>query len=91
MSSTYWLEAGWRNRLAVLAGPLTVAYGAGDVDIPGSSSRALTLVVELLGPNTSFIFFLLLSPYHRPLLTGPKSHVRPQEKKSAEVLSVREP
>ena len=49
MSSTYWLVASRRNRLAVLAGPRTVAHRARDVDIPGSSSRALALGVELLG------------------------------------------
>ena len=49
MLSAYWLVAGQLNGLAVLAGPRTVAHGAGDVDIPGSSSRALTLGVKLLG------------------------------------------
>ena len=65
MSSAYWLVAGQRNRLAVLAGPRTVAQRAGDVDIPGSSSRALALGVELLG---AFIFLvaslpLIIVPY----------------------------
>ena len=49
MSSAYWWVAGLWKGLAVLAGPRTVAHGAGDVDIPGSSSRAFVLGVELLG------------------------------------------
>ena len=49
MSSDYGLVAGWRSGLAVLAGPRTVAHGAGDVDIPGSSSHGLALGDELLG------------------------------------------
>ena len=48
MSSTYWLVVGQWNGLAVLAGPCTVAHGAGDVDIPGSSSRALALGGKLV-------------------------------------------
>ena len=39
MLSTYWLVAGRRSGVAVLAGPRTVAHRARDVDVPGSSSR----------------------------------------------------
>ena len=49
MSSACWLVAGWQNGLAVLVGPRTVAHGAGDVDVLGSSSHALALGIELLG------------------------------------------
>ena len=58
MSSAYWLVAGRRNGLAVLAGPRTVAHRAGDVDIPGSCSHALAWVSNYWGPNTSFIFLV---------------------------------
>ena len=84
MSSTYWLVAGWRSRFAVLASPRTVAHGDRDVNVPGSSFRALALGVELLGA-LHFLYFLscFRSPYPLPLLASPKSHVRPEEKKSA--------
>ena len=49
MSSAYRLVAGWRNGLAVLAGPRTVAHGAGDVDIMGWPSCALALGVVTTG------------------------------------------
>ena len=49
MSSAYWLVVGRRNGLAVLAGPRTVAHRDRDGDVPGSSFRALTLGVKLLG------------------------------------------
>ena len=48
MSSAYWLVAGQRSGLAVLAGPRTVARGDRDIDVPGMSFRALALDVELL-------------------------------------------
>ena len=49
MSSAFWLVAGRWNGLAVLTGPCTVVHGAGDVVVPGLSSRAFALEVELLG------------------------------------------
>ena len=49
MSSAYWLVEGRLSGLAVLTGPRTVALGDRDVDVPGSSFRALALGAELLG------------------------------------------
>ena len=49
MSSPFWLVAGRRNGLAVLMCPRTVVHGAGDIDVPGSSSRASAMDVKLLG------------------------------------------
>ena len=49
MSSAYWLVAGRRSGLAMPVGPRTVAHRDRDVDVPGSSFRALALGVELLG------------------------------------------
>ena len=77
MLSAYWLVAGQQNGLAVLSGPSTAVHGARDVDVLGSSSRALALDVKLLGA-TSFIFLVTSVP----LINVPYSHVRPQEKNS---------
>ena len=57
---------------------------------PGMSLTRIRPLVSLpwasgyLGLNTSSLSFTRFrSPYHRPLVSGPKAHVRPQEKKSA--------
>ena len=49
MSSAHRLVASRLSKLAMLMGPCTAAHGARDVDVPGSSSRALALAVKLLG------------------------------------------
>ena len=80
ISSAYWLVAGRRNGLAMIAGPRTAVQGARDVDVLGSY-----LVLNYWRPNTPFISLVASVPliYHRPLSAGPKSHVCPQEEKSA--------
>ena len=84
MSSAFWLEAWRRSGFAVFADPRTVLHWAGDVDNLDSFSRIPALGVGLLGAQYFFTFLSrLCSPYHRPLLSGPQAHVRPQEKKSA--------
>ena len=68
MSSAYWLVAGRRNGLAVIAGPRTVAHGTG---MSISWARPLVLspwVLHYWGPNTSSIFLvasvpLIIVPY----------------------------
>ena len=68
----------------MLADPRTVVQGAGDVENPDLSSCLFPLGFWLLGAQYFFYFLnRFRSPYHRPLLAGPESHVRPQEKKSA--------
>ena len=57
---------------------------AEDVNNPDLSSRVPALGVGLLGAQYFFTFLSrFCSPNHRPLLSGPQAHGRPQEKKSA--------
>ena len=65
ISSPYWLVAGQRSGLAVVASPRAVVGGARDIDVPGSY-----LVLNYWGPNTPFIFLvatvsLIVVPYQQ--------------------------
>ena len=66
-------------------GARTLVHGAGGCHLPGFDPSCLCPKRWAPGgPNTSLLSFTrFCSPYHGPLASGPKAHVRPQEKKSA--------